>query len=488
MHPVTTNHSATGLRLWRKIFYSCLFWSGLGCIPACDAPTKLKTPPSTAMEAGSAKGAGSAARSVPAADVRTLPEAAVVDTGEAVPLTTAANPEDGLPVVAWSEARQVVGTVARVYGKITQVGHTPKISFLNFSRDRSAFSAVIFSPNEEKFGGTLEGLFRGKLVMIRGPVTLFKDSPQIVISDPHQIEVVDALPETFLPKSPARVPDEELVVGSFNVENLFDDIDDPYRNDDTTPAKPRGELEAVARVIREIDADVLALQEVESRGFLQQFLDSMLPDMGYRHVVHYEGNDQRGIDVCLISRVHIGRVTSHRHVEFPGTDGDNQSFRRDLLCVEVLPIDGDPFEVWIVHLKSNSGGREAAEPIRLGEARALHQIIAARLELDPQAAFLLCGDFNDTFESPTLQTILGQPAALQSIFGNLTSDHWVTYNREPFRNMIDFIFCSPAMLRRYVDNSFAIRLGNDAESGSDHNPIAARFRKSSAHRRSSSAH
>ena len=448
--------------------------AALGVLAGCDARPELPaaSPPATAV--GSEAAPPSKPMSV--AQAASLPAASAADE----PPATGLGSDEGLPVVSWSEARQVAGKVAKVYGRVTQVGHTAKIHFLNFSRDRSAFSAVIFSPNDAKFGDKLESLFQGQLVTIRGPVTLFKNSPQIVVVDPWQIEVVAELPTTSLPAVPSIRTGEELVVGSFNVENLFDDVDNPYRDDETTPAKPREELKAVARVIREINADILALQEVENRGYLQRFLDTMLPEMGYQQVVLFEGNDRAGIDVCLVSRVPIGRVTSHRHLVFPGMDGGEQRFSRDLLCAEVLPTDGDPFEVWVVHLKSNSGGRAAAEPIRMGEAHALHGIIAARLEREPQAAFLLCGDFNDTFESATIQTILGQPKLLQPIFGNLTRDHWVTYNREPYRNMIDFIFCSPAMARRYVDKSFAIRLSTEEESGSDHNPISARFRKSAS--------
>ena len=45
-------------------------------------------------------------------------------------------------------------------------------------------------------------------------------------------------------------------------------------------------------------ADVVALQEVENRFLLQEFVDTHLSDMGYQ-VVLVEGNDSRGIDCAL---------------------------------------------------------------------------------------------------------------------------------------------------------------------------------------------
>ncbi len=387
-------------------------------------------------------------------------------------------PEEGLPVASWEQAREVIGRRSVVCGKVVGIGHTERIHFLNFKQhDREAFTVVIFADSLSKFPDTLETLYLDKLVKVIGGVTLYKNVPQIVVASPDQIKVVDILPESNIPEAVKVEIGDEIVVGTYNVMNLFDDIDDPYHDDEGTPSKPRDEMRQVAHVIREIKADVLALQEVESRGYLLRFVQSMLPDMGYDHIVHYEGNDGRGIDVCLISRIPVGSVVSHRHRVFPASDGGAQTFNRDLLCVELLPVGGQPFEMWVVHLKSNSGGKEENEPIRLGECREIHRLIVERLERDPQAAFILSGDFNDTFDSLTLQTILGDPPRLIAFFDELPPQQRVTYNKEPYRSMIDFLLCSPAMARRFVPHTYTIRSGTVEESGSDHNPVFCRFRK-----------
>ena len=148
----------------------------------------------------------------------------------------------------------------------------------------------------------------------------------------------------------------------------------------------------------------------------------------------------------------------------------------------MLPVGGDPFEVWVVHLKSNYGGRDAAEPIRLAEAQQVYKLVAARLRQNPKANLLLCGDFNDSFDSPTMKTILGSdrgPAILKPLFEQLPEPQRVTYNQEPYREMIDFILVSPAMAERYVAGSYEIRDGTLQESGSDHNPVYCRFRTKS---------
>jgi hypothetical protein len=67
----------------------------------------------------------------------------------------------------------------------------------------------------------------------------------------------------------------------------------------------------LAARIKAIDADVLALQEVESIEALEEFVDEERLDE-YRHLVLVEGNDERLIDVALMSRFPIGAVTSWR--------------------------------------------------------------------------------------------------------------------------------------------------------------------------------
>lgn len=386
-------------------------------------------------------------------------------------------PDEGLPRLSWQDAHRALGRTALVSGRIVSVGHTDRVHFLDFhSSDRAAFKLVIFTEALPRFDTPLED-YKNKLVEVRGAVTSYAGNPQIVVGRPSQIRIVESLPEPFWPQTSEIDVGDKLTIASFNVRNLFDDVDDPYRNDEATPAKPRLELERLAAIIRDIDADIIALQEVESRGYLQRFLEVFLRDMGYRHVVHQEGNDTRGIDVCLLSRIPVGPVTTYRHLRFDDAAGREQEFQRDLLRVKLIPRDAAPFEVWVVHLKSNYGGREAAEPIRLAEAKMIRKLADQELEQAPSAKFVICGDFNDTLESPTLQTIVGHQSGkmLKCFCDELNPQQQITYNQEPFRSMIDFLLCSPGMAESHVRGSYRIRVGELEETGSDHNPVMASF-------------
>ena len=388
------------------------------------------------------------------------------------------DPDEGVASIHWSTAGKAIGQVAYVCGEVIEVRNIGALTFINFDEERPAkFVAVVFDDNYGKFPADMKKTYAGKLVKIRGQITTHRDRPQIVLTSPAQIEIVDKLPEMVLPKERARqAGEDQLVVATFNIFNLFDEVDSPYHADETTPAKPREQLRRVAETIRALDADLIAFQEVESRGYLKRFVDAFLADMGYHDVVHYEGNDLRGIDVCLLSRVPIGRVESHRHVQFAGPDGRQQRMSRDLLSVTLQPPGKSPLEVWVLHLKSNSGGRKFSEPVRLAEARYVRDQLDQRLAEDPEAAILLMGDFNDSWESPTLKTIVGTGAtALQLPLAESVIKSLITYNKEPFRSMIDFILCSPAMAKQYVPGSYRTVPGEVKTSGSDHNPVTAWF-------------
>ena len=387
-------------------------------------------------------------------------------------------PEEGRPDVGWKDAGYVVGHVAHVSGKVVDFKQLSHLYLLRIGEDMKHWGFTIVIPTEKlsSFPDPPSLMYVGKYVRVWGLVTTYAGQPQVYVGTPDRIEVLTEPPQVPAYQVAKAEPKEELTIATYNILNLFDDLDDPYHVDEYTPVKPRKELERLAKVIRDISPDVLAMQEVESRGYLGRFLEAFCGDLGYQHVVHFEGNDLRGIDVCLVSRVPLGPVVSHRHVTFPDETGKPMRFNRDLLCVEVRPVGGVPFEIWVVHLKSQSGG-DASDVIRLGEATYIRKMLDERLSADPEARIIVCGDFNDEWDSPTLKTIVGSGSTgLQSFADELPADQRITYNKEPYRSMIDFILCTPGMAQRYVKGSFAIRAGTVESSGSDHNPVLARFR------------
>ncbi|KAA3612879.1 MAG: hypothetical protein DWQ01_04025 [Planctomycetota bacterium] len=260
---------------------------------------------------------------------------------------------------------------------------------------------------------------------------------------------------------------EPIRVVSWNLENFFDRYDDPWRADERTkPAYVNSSREKrLAQLLRELDADILCLQEIENRFVLQKFVDQFLPDAGYE-VVLFEGNDGRGIDVAVLSKLPVGAVTSYRHLQFQDAEGRTHRFQRDLLRVRIggaLQAD-----VFVVHLKSQHGG-DAADALRLAEAKQIAAVFQQEFKHQPEFRALLAGDFNDTPESPTLKAILQT-----GLVDACASTDKVSYNQKPYRSRIDFLLMSPALAKDL--KKAEIQEDETVLKASDHNPVWAEFR------------
>ncbi|CAN5468950.1 hypothetical protein BH24ACT7_BH24ACT7_20070 [soil metagenome] len=127
-----------------------------------------------------------------------------------------------------------------------------------------------------------------------------------------------------------------------------------------------------------MDAEVLAVQEVESIAVLREFNTDHLGGI-YRYAALVEGNDPRFIDVGVLSRLPLGAVTSHQNRVHPASPAVPVS-SRDLLEVEVLNgANGDRMvTLYVNHLKSKFvpfpqdpiAGGAAADPGAASRPRA----------------------------------------------------------------------------------------------------------------------
>lgn len=404
-------------------------------------------------------------------------------------------PAEGSVVVRWDQTDDYVGKNACVFGRVVSANIPRNRCYLNFHENYNKyFTATIDEKHFSKFPRSPQALFDGQRVVVQGLINNERGKPQMIVTEPRQITIIPEdvqdvvafvkqryrgviTPDAINRNWESRLAGGTVRIGTYNVLNLFDEFDDPYRSDEVMEPKPRDELLKLAERIRQLDADVLALQEVENRDYLERFVRALLPDMGYEHIELIEGNNHRGIDCAVLSRLPIGPVTSHRRLRFPGPDGKTHRFQRDLLKVRIDGPGERGFDMFVVHLKSKYGGAAASEPLRQAEATMLHKIVGELLQADPRARFVICGDFNDLWDSPSLKIIRGSgPSELLCPGTRLDKKQRITYNREErYWSMIDFIVCSPAMYQAYVPGSYRIIPGTVENSGSDHNPSVAAF-------------
>ena len=195
-----------------------------------------------------------------------------------------------------------------------------------------------------------------------------------------------------------------LSVGFYNVENLFDTINDPrIRDEDFTPEglnkwntqKYNRKLEMLADVISQVGStggpEILGLSEVENRAVVQDLIDMpLLKDKGYE-IAHFDSPDNRGVDVALIYVKNVFQLTeSHPHPVILPSGYPT----RDVLRASGY-IDGELFHFLVAHWPSRSGGEAASMPNRMAAAKVMRHVTDSLLAINKEANVVLMGDFND---------------------------------------------------------------------------------------------
>jgi len=376
------------------------------------------------------------------------------------------------PVITWEEAANYMGKTVTVTGTVVRTHDSGKATFLNFSADwKGSFSAVIFASLACEFQEAPATLLLNKEVRVTGKIKDYKGAPEIVIEKVSQLTWADgaavvtsgnAQPRAALVTAPATAG---VRLMSWNIENFFDELDDPNSRDEVTSPSfvTPDRQQRVADVIHALNPDVLCLQEVENRPLLEKFNQAYLADLGYQ-VILFEGNDNRGIDVAMLSRLPIESVTSYRHLRFADAKGREQKFRRDLLRVHLGgKLNAD---VFVVHLKSQFG-EENADIIRTSEAHAAAGIIAAEMKANANYRAVICGDFNEVLEEATIQEFL-KIGLVDSCAG---TDKY-TYNQQPYLTRIDFALFTPALAREVQEAAVIDGIeGISLKCASDHYPV-----------------
>lgn len=233
-------------------------------------------------------------------------------------------------------------------------------------------------------------------------------------------------------------------VGFYNMENLFDTINDPTINDEEwlpdgaqnwTSKKYRKKLSNMARVISEIGtADnpnsptVLGVSEIENRSVLEHVISQpILRDKEYG-IVHFDSPDKRGIDVALLyQKEHFKPTTSHnvplyiyqKNTKDKKTDTNidedgivdldprgRRVYTRDQLLVTGL-LDGEEVSFIVCHWPSRSGGEKRSSPFREAAAQLTRRIIDSLQTINKDAKVFVLGDLNDGSFNKSVKVEIG---------------------------------------------------------------------------------
>jgi exonuclease III len=198
----------------------------------------------------------------------------------------------------------------------------------------------------------------------------------------------------------------------YNLENLFDTINDPTKFDESSPIMElktnraevyKKKVKNMARVIADIGFEItnntpaiIGICEVENREVIEDVInDSLLRDKNYG-IVHYSSPDIRGIDVALLYQKKLFKPISTSSHELKIYDGitRNRIYTRDQLLVSG-ELEGDLIHIMVNHWPSRSGGEAKSEPNRKAAAKLCKRLVDSLQVIDPYAKVFILGDLND---------------------------------------------------------------------------------------------
>jgi len=238
-----------------------------------------------------------------------------------------------------------------------------------------------------------------------------------------------------------------------------------------TPNKPLSKVWALADAIREIQADLLLLNEVGGAESLKNFVHHFLGD-SYQGLWQ-ESNSDRGIDLAYLLRIDSplsGLLLSHRRrpldYKFPNDLSRLHYFSRDCLELRLFePRQALPqLVVLLVHLKSRRDSVRG-DPAGFSRRRAEFELLLKiyreiRLEL-PGTPVIVGGDFNGQLRRGLLDRefhSLYEETDLMDVFDVIQRppEHCATQvqiqrSRPPLLLQLDHILISPE-LRDRVDS------------------------------------
>lgn len=214
----------------------------------------------------------------------------------------------------------------------------------------------------------------------------------------------------------AQIAKNELFVAHWNIENLFDTIDDAKTSDEEflstskkewTNEKLERKLYNLARVIRSMNnnngPDLLGVCESEHEYLLDSLVKSFLSDKNYK-AVSLESPDFRGIDNGIIYNADRLSLLNLRGYETKFSDNYNT---RAILLGTFLLDKTDTIYFFVNHWPSRRGGQQESEPRRIKVAQTHKEIVDSLFNNNPKSKIIIVGDFNDEPANLSITEILG---------------------------------------------------------------------------------
>lgn len=267
-----------------------------------------------------------------------------------------------------------------------------------------------------------------------------------------------------------------LRIATYNIENYVaaDRMTDAgFRK---AYPKPEREKAALRKVVRDLGADVLVLQEMGPRPYLEELRrDLRAEGVDYPHTALASAADADR-HIAILSRRPLIGVRTHDDLTFPYLGG-RETVKRGLLEA-VVDTPGGPVTIFALHLKSRLTERDddpGSAVRRAAEATAVRDRVLARCPDPAQVRFVVLGDCNDGRNSraaAALQRRGKQEIATLLPAADSRGEAWThAYRRDESYSRVDLIFVSGGLLPWVEGGAARIHDAPEVRVASDHRPV-----------------
>lgn len=308
-------------------------------------------------------------------------------------------------------------------------------------------------------------------------------------------------------------PMGNTAITTFNVENLFDLVDDPVKDDQgstPTPEELDTQLTKLALAVRTelLLPEILVVQEVENTSILQELGDRVNAAAGTSYVAtSFETSDERGIEPGFLwdsSRVGLLDTFQLSGPDVEAAFGPSSPSPGREPLVGVFDIAGVEFTIVANHFKSKSGDdplfgvndppTRVTEVQRKAQAQVVRDFVDSVLDADPDALVMVAGDLNDfQFAEPgegsdhPVAILEGGPGEtpLTNLLGLEKAAETFTFVFDGNSQVLDHMLVSPALLELAVaadilhfNAGFPAVFSSDSSTtvrSADHDPLEGRF-------------
>ena len=209
-------------------------------------------------------------------------------------------------------------------------------------------------------------------------------------------------------------------LGFYNLENLFDTVDDTLINDEEflpigvrswTEDKYKEKLANMAFVISQIGISeaksglsLLGVSEIENRKVLEDLvIQPSIKDRNYQ-IIHYDSPDGRGVDVGMLYNPKHFTPLYSRPIPLMIFNDGKRRYTRDVLYVKGI-LDTDTIHVMVNHWPSRGGGAITASHRNNG-AKLCRIVVDSLFNLNENAKIFVMGDLNDDPTDESLKSHL----------------------------------------------------------------------------------